>query len=70
MNSVILDVGIAESILADVKDFIGNPQWYMDRGKFVGSMVNAVAIPGWFYFIRHSLQKRVFTVWTTWLWKE
>ncbi|XP_032232146.2 mitochondrial chaperone BCS1 [Nematostella vectensis] len=32
LNSVILDEGIAEGILADVKEFIGSPRWYMDRG--------------------------------------
>ena len=32
IDSVILDRGIAESILSDVREFISNPQWYMDRG--------------------------------------
>eukprot|EP00731_Ephydatia_muelleri_P020781 Em0013g508a len=32
LNSVVLDRGVAESILADIKEFIGNPQWYTDRG--------------------------------------
>lgn len=32
INSVVLDVGIAERIIGDVKDFIGNPSWYGDRG--------------------------------------
>lgn len=32
LNSVILDTGIAERILGDVKDFIGNPSWYGSRG--------------------------------------
>ena len=32
LNSVILDRDIAESILDDVREFIANPQWYMDRG--------------------------------------
>ena len=35
LNSVVLDRGVAESILADIKEFIGNPQWYTDRGKDV-----------------------------------
>ena len=33
INSVILDRSIAEHILADVREFIANPQWYMDRGE-------------------------------------
>jgi len=32
LNSVILDDGIAESIVDDVKEFISNQKWYMDRG--------------------------------------
>ena len=32
MNSVILDAGIAERIMSDIKEFIGNPLWYSDRG--------------------------------------
>ena len=32
INSVILDQGISDKILNDVKDFIHNPQWYFDRG--------------------------------------
>ena len=34
INSVVLDTGIAERILADVREFMGNPSWYTDRGKF------------------------------------
>ena len=32
LDSVILDNGIADRILDDVKDFIASPKWYMDRG--------------------------------------
>jgi len=32
VNSVILDVGIAEGIVRDCKEFIGSSQWYSDRG--------------------------------------
>lgn len=32
LRSVVLDGGIAEKIVQDVKDFIGNPKWYTDRG--------------------------------------
>ncbi|KAL1435337.1 hypothetical protein MTO96_011043 [Rhipicephalus appendiculatus] len=32
LDSVILDVGIAEHLLADIREFIANPQWYADRG--------------------------------------
>ena len=35
LNSVILDDGLAEKILDDVKDFIANSKWYTDRGKFL-----------------------------------
>lgn len=33
LSSVVLDVGVAERIVDDVKDFIGNPKWYTDRGR-------------------------------------
>ncbi|OAA39128.1 mitochondrial chaperone BCS1 [Metarhizium rileyi] len=32
LGSVILDVGVKESIVADVKDFLSRQQWYVDRG--------------------------------------
>uniref|UniRef100_A0A224YTN7 Mitochondrial chaperone BCS1 n=1 Tax=Rhipicephalus zambeziensis TaxID=60191 RepID=A0A224YTN7_9ACAR len=32
LDSVILDAGIAEHLLADIQEFIANPQWYADRG--------------------------------------
>ncbi|XP_072902371.1 mitochondrial chaperone BCS1 [Hemitrygon akajei] len=32
LSSVVLDRGISEKIIQDVKDFIGNPKWYTDRG--------------------------------------
>ncbi|KAL5964429.1 Mitochondrial chaperone BCS1 [Taenia solium] len=31
-NSVILDKGVAESITADIKEFISSPDWYSARG--------------------------------------
>ena len=34
-NSVILDEGVSEKVLADVREFIAMPQWYMDRGKTI-----------------------------------
>lgn len=32
LGSVVLDTGVAERILNDVKEFMGNPQWYSQRG--------------------------------------
>jgi chaperone BCS1 len=32
LDSIILDEGIKERIVADVKDFIGTHKWYIDRG--------------------------------------
>lgn len=32
LESVILDKGIKETIVRDVKDFLGRQQWYVDRG--------------------------------------
>lgn len=36
LSSVVLDVGVTERIVDDVKDFIGNPKWYTDRGRTSG----------------------------------
>lgn len=33
LSSVVLEAGVAERIVDDVKDFIGNPKWYTDRGR-------------------------------------
>ena len=43
IDSVILDQGTAESILTDVREFISNPQWYMDRGRY--HILNLLSIP-------------------------
>ena len=32
LNSVILDEGVKERVVADVKDFLRSQQWYLDRG--------------------------------------
>ncbi|XP_037395266.1 mitochondrial chaperone BCS1 isoform X2 [Pygocentrus nattereri] len=32
LSSVVLDHGVAERIVDDVKEFINNPKWYTDRG--------------------------------------
>lgn len=32
LSSVILDRGLSEKILDDVREFINSPKWYMDRG--------------------------------------
>jgi chaperone BCS1 len=32
LDSVILDGGVKEKIVDDIKDFLGRTQWYMDRG--------------------------------------
>ncbi|XP_067890561.1 mitochondrial chaperone BCS1 [Heterodontus francisci] len=32
LSSVVLEKGISEKIIQDVKDFIENPKWYTDRG--------------------------------------
>lgn len=39
ISSVILDEGVSEHILKDIKDFINTPQWYSERGK-IKSFIN------------------------------
>jgi len=38
IESVVLDTGVAERILHDVKEFIANPGWYGDRGTLCFSV--------------------------------
>ena len=33
INSVILNQGITEAIVDDIKGFVSTPQWYMERGE-------------------------------------
>jgi chaperone BCS1 len=40
IQSVVLDTGVAERILCDVKEFIANPGWYSDRGMYVWLCIN------------------------------
>lgn len=35
LTSVVFDKGISERIVQDVKEFIDNPKWYMDRGECI-----------------------------------
>uniref|UniRef100_A0A8D8Q557 Mitochondrial chaperone BCS1 n=1 Tax=Cacopsylla melanoneura TaxID=428564 RepID=A0A8D8Q557_9HEMI len=32
LNSVVLDRGVADRILADIREFVKDPAWYLDRG--------------------------------------
>jgi hypothetical protein len=41
IQSVVLDTGIAERILCDVKEFLANPGWYSDRGMFASVLTLA-----------------------------
>lgn len=33
LNSVVLQQGLADRIVKDIREFIDNPKWYIDRGK-------------------------------------
>lgn len=35
LTSVVLDKGISDRIVQDVREFITNPYWYIERGKSV-----------------------------------
>jgi chaperone BCS1 len=37
LQSVILDKGVAERIVADVDDFLHTGSWYIERGKIIAS---------------------------------
>jgi len=38
IESVVLDTGVTERIVHDVKEFIANPGWYSDRGTLCFSV--------------------------------
>lgn len=33
LDSVVLQQGLADRIVKDIREFIDNPKWYIDRGK-------------------------------------
>lgn len=33
LSSVVLEQGLADRIVRDIREFIDNPKWYTDRGK-------------------------------------
>ena len=33
LNSVVLEQGLADRIVRDIREFIDNPKWYTDRGE-------------------------------------
>lgn len=33
LSSVVLEEGVSERLVQDVKEFIDNPKWYSERGK-------------------------------------
>lgn len=33
LSSVVLEEGVSERLVQDVKEFISNPKWYSERGK-------------------------------------
>lgn len=35
LSSVVLEESVADRIVRDVKEFIGNPKWYTDRGRML-----------------------------------
>lgn len=35
LNSVVLEQGLADRIVRDIREFIDNPKWYTDRGEML-----------------------------------
>lgn len=35
LTSVVLEEGVSEKMVQDVKEFISNPKWYIERGKYL-----------------------------------
>lgn len=61
MSSIILKQGVAESLLEDISNFRKNSDWYQSLGKTLSSTE--------LILLRCTIQKRIFTLWSSWLWK-
>jgi SpoVK/Ycf46/Vps4 family AAA+-type ATPase len=61
LDSVILDKGIKERIVDDVKDFLGRQKWYVDRGIPYrrGYLLYGPPGSGKRYLFRPSLNKKL-----------
>ena len=57
LSSVILDRGVKERIVSDVKDFLGSSQYYYERGSLFPIFVNNS--------VRHTLSSRILTSWSS-----
>lgn len=69
INSVILDQGVTEAIVDDIKGFVSTPQWYMERGECLSEALlkmNTILL----LFFRHSLSSWLPSLWSARLWKE
>lgn len=55
ISSVILDKGISNKILADIKEFVNNPSWYSDRGKNIYLFIFLLTFYE-FYIINDSVE--------------
>ena len=68
LESVILNQGLSERVLTDIRDFIGSPEWYMNRGNCWSDPVFILYLID--IFLRDSIQKGLLTLRTTWMWKK
>ncbi|KAJ6665513.1 hypothetical protein lerEdw1_003354 [Lerista edwardsae] len=69
LTSVVLEEGVSEKIVQDVKEFISNPKWYIERGKCLFQEWPEQAEFGAFV-CRNSLSERISSLWAPRLWEE
>jgi mitochondrial chaperone BCS1 len=61
LSSVILDVGVKERIVSDVRDFLSASKYYYERGTFSYGKISK---------LRHPISSRIPPPWTSWKWKD
>ena len=57
LSSVILDQGVKERIVSDVKDFLGSSRYYYERGYLFQFFLNNL--------VRHTLSSRILASWSS-----
>jgi len=64
LNSVVLDEGVKERIVGDVKDFLSASRYYYDRGSLL-LKVRVVDLT-----LRNTVSTRIFVAWSSWKWED
>jgi len=68
LGSVVLDEGVMDKIVNDVRGFLGRRTWYADRGwPFLNILLRSLSLID--YSPRYTVSQRLPSPWTSRLWK-